>query len=300
MMRLHCLVELVLDDIPNMTGNNITTCPSNLKIFEISKVSEELYRNYDFFNALFSTNLTHFKLKELSSTSWCVVSSLPSSIKEVTLRSCWELNDENMSCLFANAHNMINFNHFEVSYCNRFTGLGQVGLFPPAIRSIVLYGCFSMTDQGLRDLFSSNLPNLTSLTLSYMTKITFNLCDVILPASLTHLCFSMNTMISNNGYVRLFSSNQFPNLTSLEFHYPMDSFTGVGMNGLLPSSLLELDLSHCSPVSYEGMMDLLSNNLRNLKFLNIMRSQYRSWHEKIFEIIDNNEQDFHPDLRIVY
>eukprot|EP01038_Epipyxis_sp_PR26KG_P013632 gene13632-18293_t len=90
-----------------------------------------------------------------------------------------------------------------------------------------------------------------------------------LPSGLITLDLSEYAVkLSSENLVQMLSMKKFINLVKLDLSN-QDRISGVGLQGLLPPSLEYLDLRFCRSITNEGFLDILSNDIPNLTFLNL-------------------------------
>eukprot|EP01038_Epipyxis_sp_PR26KG_P005757 gene5757-7948_t len=223
----------------------------------IGNISASLFTNLQTLT-LMSLDRLDISLLHLISFGW-------TGLVELHLSNIRCIDDEILSLILPNLSNL---KCLSLSN-NPLHGRGLSGLFPKSLVEFNLSSYYGFPDDGLNELISDNLSNVTKLSLSSIGRLKGeSFLQHSFPKNLTYLNISYMVSLSEQGLKNMLSFNLI-HLRVLKLklvHY--NNITGEDME-FLPSTLKELDLSDCCGLTEQGLSSILSQDLSNLTILNL-------------------------------
>eukprot|EP01038_Epipyxis_sp_PR26KG_P013269 gene13269-17779_t len=187
---------------------------------------------------------------------------LPSCLSSLTI-SLLRFSDAGMNQLLSNKPQ--NLSKVKI-FCPNLTSEGLDEILPLSIKELQLGNC-GIANKGLCNILSNDWPDLFRLDLSYCHIIDFGESFRLSASKLHSLNLNLNSEMTDDGLYHLFLHNNLVNLTEL-YMTDLSRITNLALRPSLPQSLVTLNISGMINLTDQGLKQLLSNNLINLRNFN--------------------------------
>eukprot|EP01038_Epipyxis_sp_PR26KG_P015374 gene15374-20726_t len=212
---------------------------------------------------LFSNGLPNLQVLNLNGiTSWLAYNTkdwiglLSPTITSLNLSGS-NITDKILNDLFS-TNNLSNLLVLDLRD-NFLCGNDLNGVFPESLTVLDLSNSDMECDGLYNIFFNNNLSNLTELDISETIGFGENYIPP-LPSSITDLNLSfMKNLTGNSLRLLIISNNYLLNLTTLDIS-ENKLIDGSGLAGILPQSLVSIDISNCSSIAYYGLIEIFSKN----------------------------------------